>query len=241
MLLQGATYGLITRMKNQSPKMQAKCARLFTKWNAERVNMAREEYSIAYDHAFQMAGKCSPAQQLAKKSQRQDKILATVAKLRPALKNGLARVSNLKSGHERMHKQELKSKEMKRKKAAAEKRAKMFGKEGEAKKAERNEKEKNHKSYHRHWRSENDVAEKKNKALVVYNHNEQLMVNDVKLRAKAMEVAIKKGGHKFESLPENLRLHVARKEARKKLDKLDRQLSSIQHKRIRAQMELSPK
>merc|ERR1712046_519677 len=102
----------------------------------------------------QMASKCSPALKLERKARKQARFFALASQVEPALKNGNIHVSNMQAGHERMHKAELKSKEVNRKKVAAEKRSKLFGKESEAKKAERNVKEGHHKTFHKHWRAE---------------------------------------------------------------------------------------
>merc|ERR1711988_586472 len=134
------------------------------------------EYSIAYDHASQMAGKCSPARKLERKLEKRDLLLAQVAKLDPQLKSKKAHLENMKLGHEKMHKIDARKKELAARKLSEEKRVKEQGKEIAAKQMERTDKEQKHKTYHRHWQTANDAQEKKNKAQIAYNANEAKIV-----------------------------------------------------------------
>merc|ERR1711935_1270384 len=133
LLLQGANYGVITSMKNQKKKTQLKCARLFAKWSAERTNVARSSYSIAYDHASVMAGKCSPAAKLAVKSSKQKGLLDRASKIKPSLETNTQSLSDLKAGHEKSHRSKTRALELAAKKQAQEKATKAQGEEKNAK------------------------------------------------------------------------------------------------------------
>merc|ERR1712023_564728 len=83
MFLQKANYGVVTYMKDQSPKMQAKCARLFSQWSAEQVEKSIGDSGYAYQLAPSVALKCNPTRKLAMKAKHQDAFLHTVSQLTP--------------------------------------------------------------------------------------------------------------------------------------------------------------
>merc|ERR1711934_1335185 len=74
---------------------------------------------------------------------------------------------------------------------AIEKKIKMQGKEAAVKAEERKDKENAAKHFHGSFESRNDAAERMNKAQLVADHNEKMMVKDLATRAKGMEKQIK--------------------------------------------------
>jgi len=239
LLLQGANYGVITSMKNQKKKTQLKCARLFAKWSAERTNVARSSYSIAYDHASVMAGKCSPAAKLAVKSSKQKGLLDRASKIKPSLETNTQSLSDLKAGHEKSHKSKTRALELAAKKQAQEKATKAQGEEKNAKMKERADKETKHKQFHKNWNAKNKAQERTNKAQVDLDHNEKMKVEDVKSRAEHMLKQINSGKIPKSAPPENRRLTIRGRKIEKKIEDLERTHTVANAKMIEAKIKMT--
>merc|ERR1711918_26455 len=183
-------------------------------------------------------GKCSPARKLEGKMEKQNKLLAAAAKVDPQLKSAKVHVANMQLGHEKMHKQDERRKELAARKLSEEKRVKAQGKEMAAKHLERTDKESKHKKYHKHWQSSKAAQEKKNKAQIAFNANEERIVEDTKMRAEAMERAIKKGRVDIEAPPENVHLKIRQKREKQKMDDIDKEIASSAGDKARARKEI---
>merc|ERR1712146_712724 len=73
---------------------------------------------------------------------------------------------------------------------------------------------------------------------IAYNANEAKIVEDTKLRAQAMERAIKNGHVDIEAPPENVHLVIRRKREQKKLDDVDREVKAYSADKSQARKEI---
>jgi len=214
MYVQSAQFGVITHMKDQSLKTQAKCARLFSKWSAEQAKDGEEDTKRAHELAPSIALRCNPTRKLAMKAKHQDAHLKTLSEVTPKMKAAGKKLAQLREDHEQLHKKELKDKARERSDKAIEKRIKIQGKEAATKHAERKDKEVAAKSYHGSWADKNDREERVNKAQVVADHNEKMLVKDLKARANGMEKQIKADA-KPADIDSGVKNHRLAKKARK--------------------------
>lgn len=223
LFLQATNYGVVTGMKDESAKTQAKCARLFAQWSAEQGVHAREDHNRAYDVAPKIAMKCSASHKLAKKADQHGTFSAKIQKLTPKFKTASKKLAELKAGHEQLHKADLRKKAKEKSSKMLEKQMKARGKEVNAKTVERQDKETAHKDLHKAWKSGNSLEEQKNKAQVKANQAEKLLVQDLKARADSMQAQIMKNSKEIDSGVENYSL-------RKRVKRSKELVSELQEK-----------
>jgi hypothetical protein len=185
--MQGANFGVVTGMKDQSEKTQAKCARLFAAWSAEQAVLARGSFDIAYDIAPAIALKCSAARQLAEKAAKHRSLSGVVEKLTPLKSANAAQLKILQASHNKLHEKHKAKLAREASEKALERKFKTQGAEKQTKHLERTDKEVKNKHLHSAWQDANDADELKNKAQERFNENEAKRLDDLKARSDAMQ------------------------------------------------------
>merc|ERR1711907_576302 len=174
-----------------------------------------------------IALRCNPTRKLAMKAKHQDAHLKTLSEVTPKMKAAGKKLAQLREDHEQLHKKELKDKARERSDKAIEKRIKIQGKEVAAK------------SYHGSWANKNDREERVNKAQVVADHNEKMLVKDLKARANGMEKQIKADAKPadIDSGVENHRLAKKARKANMAVSELEEKVSAAKAKKAQQKMK----